>query len=342
MDVQTLTKQLKTAAPAPIYLILGTELVQMDAVRQAFLSLIPEEERVMNVGSYDLEATPLATALDDALAAPFFGERRLVMLNKPAFLTGNAPRGGLKQDPASLRDYLKHPQASTILVLFAPYEKLDGRKGVVKDLKKAAVTVSTAPLAEPQARHQVEQRLLSDGYQLAAGTMDELVARTNANYGKMAAAIPELELYAYRDKRITTEAVRGLVPQSADENVFDLVEAVLANQQVVALKRYRELLASQHQPLQLNAILVSQFRLLLQLKILAQRGLSQGTLASRLKVHPYRVKLGLQAARRFKIEDLSRAYLGLIRSERALKTTSQSPELLFQLFMLQYGKRQAS
>lgn len=342
MDVQTLTKQLKTATPAPIYLILGTELVQMDAVRQAFLTLIPEAERVMNVGSYDLEVTPLATALDDAMAAPFFGERRLVMLNKPAFLTGNAPRGGLKQDPAALRDYLKHPQPSSVVVLFAPYEKLDGRKGVVKDLKQVAVTVSTAPLTEPQARQQVTAKLRADGYQLAAGALDELVARTNANYGKMAAALPELELYAYQAKRITLAAVQGLVPQAADENVFDLVEAVLANQQVVALKRYRELLASQHQPLQLNAILVSQFRLLLQLKILAQHGFSQGTLANKLKVHPYRVKLGLQAARKFKMEDLSRAYLGLIRCERALKTSSQSPELLFQLFMLQYSKQQAS
>ena len=33
-------------------------------------------------------ATPLAVALDDAMATPFFGERRLVIINKPFFLTG--------------------------------------------------------------------------------------------------------------------------------------------------------------------------------------------------------------------------------------------------------------
>jgi DNA polymerase III, delta subunit. len=48
----------------------------------------------------------------------------------------------------------------------APYEKLDNRKGLVKELKKVAVEVSAAPLSEQDARHQVEQKLLGDGYRL--------------------------------------------------------------------------------------------------------------------------------------------------------------------------------
>lgn len=141
MDIQELSKQLKRANPAMVYLVLGTQAVLQQEAKDVFLNLIPEEERVMNVGSYDMETTPLADALDDAMAAPFFGERRLVILNKPAFLTGGTSRGALKQDGEVLREYLKHPQPTTVLVLLAPYEKLDGRKGVVKDLKKLAVEV---------------------------------------------------------------------------------------------------------------------------------------------------------------------------------------------------------
>ncbi|MBE8117460.1 DNA polymerase III subunit delta [Limosilactobacillus fermentum] len=342
MDIQELSKQLKRANPAMVYLVLGTQAVLQQEAKDVFLNLIPEEERVMNVGSYDMETTPLADALDDAMAAPFFGERRLVILNKPAFLTGGTSRGALKQDGEVLREYLKHPQPTTVLVLLAPYEKLDGRKGVVKDLKKLAVEVSAAPLDEPRARRLVEQRFQADGYQLGRGAIDELVRRTNADYGKMMAAVPVIELAVYQDKRVTDAAVAGLVPQSLDENVFDLVQAVLNHEQVEAVRLYRELLESQQAPLQINAILVSQFRLLLQIKVLSNRGLSQGTLAGQLKVHPYRVKLGLQTARRFSMDDLSHAYLGLIRCERALKSTQQDPELLFQLFLLQYTKQKVS
>ena len=221
----------------------------------------------------------------------------------------------------------------------APYEKLDNRKGLVKELKKVAVEVSAAPLSEQDARHQVEQKLLGDGYRLENGAMDELIRRTNADYGLMMGNVEKLELLAYQSKRIKRDDVMGLVPQSLDENVFDLITAVLKRDQAKALDIYQQLLETNHEPLQLNALLVSQFRLLIPIKVLSKRGLSQGTLASRLKVHPYRVKLGMQTARRFQMNDLVRAYLGLIRCEKALKTTSREPELLFQLFMLQFAKK---
>ena len=87
MDVTTLKQQITSKTPAMVYLALGTQQVLIQRVREMFINLIPEEERVMNVGSYDMETTPLAVALDDAMAAPFFGERRLVLINKPYLFT---------------------------------------------------------------------------------------------------------------------------------------------------------------------------------------------------------------------------------------------------------------
>lgn len=339
MDALTLKKQLKTAAAAPVYLVLGTQSVMMAEAKKAFLNLVPKEERVMNVGSYDLEEESLSTALDDAMSAPFFGERRLVFLNKPAFLTTVGEKGKVKQNPELLKNYLTHPQLSTILVIMAPYEKLDGRKGVVKELKKGAVTVEVQPLNEQSARKNIQTEVSAAGFQFAPGALDELVKRTNADYSLMVANLKKLMILNYQDQEITMASVKRLVPQSLDSNVFDLVTAVLNHKQTQSLDLYRQLLDSEQQPLQINAVLVSQFRLLLQLKILSSRGLSQGTLAKQLNVHPYRVKLGLQTVRKFSLTDLMNAYLGLIRCERALKTTSRSPELLFQLFMLQYSQQ---
>jgi len=339
LDIPNLKKQLQTASPAMVYTVIGTQMELQEEAKQAFLDLIPEEERVMNVASYDLEATPLDDALADAMSAPFFGERRLVFLNKPSFLTGATSRGAIKQDPDLLKEYLGYPEPTTMLVILAPYEKLDGRKGVVKSLKKVAVEVSAAPLDEGQARHLVEERFHKDGFTLQNGMMDELVRRTNADYGQMMSHVQQLETYAYPEDTITDEAVQGLVPQSLDENVFDLVQAVLDQQQVLALQDYQQLLSSKQQQLQINAVLVSQFRLLLQVKILSQRGLSQATITQQLKVHPYRAQLAQKTVQRYDFATLSQAYQGLIQIERELKTTSLSPELLFQLFMLRFSKQ---
>ena len=320
MDVTTLKQQITSKTPAMIYLALGTQQVLLQRVREMFINLIPKEERVINVGSYDMETTPLAVALDDAMAAPFFGERRLVLINKPYFFTGEKGPAKIEHDLDSLSNYLQHPEPSTILVFLAPYEKLDGRKKIVKELKKVAVTVDTAPLDET--------------------AIDELVQRTNADYELMNANLSKLKLLTYQDRHITQQAVKELVPQSLDENVFDLVNAVLKHDQPRSIDLYDQLIAGQQPPLRINAVLISQFRLLLQIKILSSRGLSQGSLAQKLKVHPYRVKLGLRTVRQFSLLALENAYLGLVNIEKALKTTQRDPRLLFQLFMLQYGQQQ--
>ena len=69
MDVTELVKQLKEKTPALVYLVLGTQQVLQGKTLTAFLSLIPEEQQVMNVGRYDMEVTPVASALDDAVSA---------------------------------------------------------------------------------------------------------------------------------------------------------------------------------------------------------------------------------------------------------------------------------
>lgn len=323
-----------------VYLALGTQQVLLQQVREMFINLIPEEERVMNVGSYDMEATPLAVALDDAMAAPFFGERRLVLVNKPYFFTGEKGPSKIEHDLDSLSSYLKHPEPSTILVFLASYEKLDGRKKIVKELKKAAVVVDTSPLDEVHARQQIKATLANDHYSIDNEAIDELVQRTNADYEMMNSNLSKLELLTYQDRHISQQAVKDLVPQSLDENVFDLVNAVLKHDQTRSIDLYDQLIAGQQPPLRINAVLISQFRLLLQIKVLSSRGLSQGSLAQKLKVHPYRVKLGLRTVRNFSLLALENAYLGLVNIEKALKTTQRDPKLLFQLFMLQYSQQQ--
>ncbi|WP_251574531.1 DNA polymerase III subunit delta [Limosilactobacillus agrestimuris] len=340
MDVTTLKQQITSKTPAMVYLALGTQQVLLQQVREMFINLIPKEERVMNVGSYDMETTPLAVALDDAMATPFFGERRLVLVNKPYFFTGDKGHAKIDHELESLSNYLQHPEPSTILVFLAPYEKLDGRKKIVKELKKAAVMIDTAPLDEAHARRQIQNSLADDKYTIDNEAIDELVQRTNADYELMNANLSKLKLLTYQDRHITKQAVQDLVPQSLDENVFDLVNAVLRHDQTKSIDLYDQLIAGQQPPLRINAVLISQFRLLLQIKVLSSRGLSQGSLAQKLRVHPYRVKLGLQTVRQFSLLALENAYLGLVNIEKALKTTQRDPRLLFQLFMLQYGQQQ--
>ena len=98
--------------------------------------MLSAEELELNYGAYDMEEVSIGTALEDAESIPFFGDRRLVFVDRPVFLTGDKTKLKVEHDVKWLESYLTHPSESTTLVFFAPYEKLDERKKITKLLKK--------------------------------------------------------------------------------------------------------------------------------------------------------------------------------------------------------------
>ncbi|MFC6206155.1 DNA polymerase III subunit delta [Levilactobacillus tongjiangensis] len=338
MTINELLKTLsKGGQLANVYLILGEADYLQRRLKAGFKNSVPAEEQTMNFASYDMDTVPLAVALDDAMAAPFFGERRVVCIDNPQFLTGETKKQKVDHDIDSLQTYLGSPMPSTVLVFFAPYEKLDGRKKVVKQLKKTATTIEIGNFSERDVRQFIGDQLKHDGYTMAPDALNELIQRTDADLTLMMSELPKLELFTLPAKEVQLSAVTGLVRQTLTQNVFDLVNRVLAKDTAGAVTLYRELLLAKEEPLRINAILQGQFRLLIQTKILAKQGYSQGKLASILKVHPYRIKLALQSHRKFKLTDLNRAYLGLFRVEQQMKSTAMEPEMLFSLFMTQFA-----
>ncbi|MFL2028181.1 DNA polymerase III subunit delta [Loigolactobacillus zhaoyuanensis] len=341
MDVPTLLKNLKQQKLQSIYLVKGTESYLIDQVKKQFQALLTADEATMNFGNYDLATTPLATALDDAMSAPFFGDRRIVFMQNPIFLTAESKQAKIIHDVASFLTYLSDPPQSTILVIFAAYDKLDERKKVTKALKKQATLVDVQPLSEQQAQQYVNAYLLDQQLSIEPAALRLLVARTEANLSLMMAELAKLTLYALNERQITLVAVEQLVTQSLAQNVFTLVDAVMARDVARALTLYNQLVLQKEEPLKLNAILVGQFRLLIQVKILQRGGYSQGELAKVLRVHPYRIKLAINQAKKFQQIALRQAYLGLIDLEYKLKTSQQTPELLFQLFILHFSQEVA-
>lgn len=335
MNIQNLTQQL-TSSPQPVYLIQSEQLYILEKARQACKGLISLEEQAMNYASYDMDDVDLEVALADAATIPFFGERRVVVLEKPLFLTGETKKQRANHNLDALLAYLERPEPDTTLVFLAPYEKLDKRKKVVKALLKVAEVFDFGVISERDIHELINTDMREHGFKIEPAAMNVLIQRTNADLTIIMQELGKLYLYCYQEKVINRAAVEDLVTKSLGENVFDLVTAVLARKTTTALTLYHELRINGEEPLKMNALLIGQFRLLLQVKGLMPKVRNEKELATQLKVHPYRVKLANQASSRFTMQDLSRAYLGLFDLEKQLKSTQRDPEILFELFMINF------
>lgn len=337
MSYATELAKIKKGQFNPVYLFLGTESYFIEEAKQALLTYsMDEADQELNVGVYNLEEVPLGHALEDAESLPFFGERRLVIAENPQFLTGEKIKNNLEHDTDWLEGYLKQPADTTILAFFAPYEKLDNRKKISKLLNKNATVVDLSPLGEHETRNFLSRTIKEAGFQMDRNSVQFFFDRIENNLSKGMHELQKLFLAAMNDKKITKQMVEDLVPRNLEQNIFDIVNYVLGKNTQQAIQTYRDLILQKEEPIKINAILLGQFRLLLQVKLLAKKGYQQPDMAKVLKVHPYRVKLANQQIRNLKEETLMKAYLGLVETEKNMKTGNGLKEIQFELFMLKY------
>lgn len=329
MNLQQLQQQIKNQALANFYVILGEEEALIQRAQSEFKQLIQPIDRDMNYAQFDLSIQSLDDVINDAMSIPFFGERRVVVVQNPDFLTAKGKVSDL--DQAQFLQLLEKPVSENIVAFFINDLKIDKRKKITKMLLKYAESVDLPALNERQAQQAISKELEARAYRIDQDALQELTLRTNAHYTTMQNELPKLIAEATHTKHIQLKAVTALVPKTLTANVFDLVDAVMTHQIKNALTIYRDLLQNGEPALRVNAVLTGQFRLLLQ--IAGLKGTEQD-MSKQLGIHPYRVKLARQMLKKYALGSLRSRYLGMIAIEIKLKSSNQEPELLFERFIL--------
>jgi len=329
MNLQQLQQQIKNQALANFYVILGEEEALIQRAQSEFKQLIQPLDREMNYAQFDLSIQSLEDVINDATSMPFFGERRVVVVQNPDFLTAKGKVSD--QTQTQFLELLEKPVSENIVAVFINDLKIDKRKKITKMLLKYAESIDLPALNERQAQQAVSKELEARAYRIDPDALQELTLRTNAHYTAMQNELPKLVAQATHTKHIQLQAVSALVPKTLTANVFDLVDAVMTRQTKKALTIYRDLLQNGEPALRVNAVLTGQFRLLLQ--IAGLKGTEQD-MSKQLGIHPYRVKLARQMLKKYALRSLRASYLGMIAIEIKLKSTNQEPELLFERFIL--------
>lgn len=342
MSLQAEFQKIKQGAIQPVYLVLGTEFALQEQVKATFMAAVGTEDGELNVVSMDLSEQALTDAIFEAESIPFFGERRLIFVDKPEFLTGAKNQGVQEQNTDALISYLKAPLETSTLVFLAPYEKLDERKKVVKALKKAAVLLDVAPLNERDIRKFASDTLQEAGFKLSKEAFELLLVLTDNDFSRLQSELGKLMLYAQETKKLTVDDVNRLVPRSLQQNIFDLGNYLLAGQTEKALQLFADLLLSGEEPIKINSILLSQIRLYLQVKIMVKNRQSQAQIASSLAIHPYRVKLAMGATSKMSFAYLAELFSDLVEQDFQMKQSTMEKKLLFQFFILKHTKNPAS
>lgn len=337
MEFEKQLDRIKNGQVNLVYLVQGKEPYLQELARKVFLeTIVAPEDQDLNVGRFNMEEVSIQTAIQDAESVPFFGERRLVLVDNPSFFTGEKEKKSMDHQLERLQAYLENPMESSVMVFFAPYDKLDQRKKIVKLLKKVAVLLDASELTERDVKQYIRDSLHNHQYSIQEEALETLLVKTQYSLTNSMKELDKLMIASIDTKMIPLELVESLVAKTLEQNIFELGESILKKEGVKALQIYHDMLLQKEDPLKMNAILLGQFRLLLQVSYLKREGYQEPEIQKTLGVHPYRVKIALQQSRRFGLPLLEKAFMQLVDTEYALKTSVGIKEMQLEWFILQF------
>lgn len=331
-------KKIEKKQFAPIYLIIGTEdYIINETKKRLVANILDTEDTDFNYANFDLDETAIEQVIEEAETIPFFGDRRLIVASNPSFLTTEKTKSKIEHRTARFEDYLNEPVDYSILVIIARVEKLDERKKLTKLLKKQATIVDAKRPNDAELRKWVQSAIKNNDFSMEIPAIERLMELTG---GQLTTAMNELDklmLYKLESREISITDVESLVVRSLEQNIFLLLDKMIALDISGALSIYYDLLKQKEEPIKILALIASQFRLLTQIKLLEKQGFSQQQVAQKLKVHPFRVKIGARQAKSFSYEQLTATLERLAEMDFEMKTGygDKAQKLEWFLFSLQ-------
>lgn len=234
------------------------EYLKETALRNLRKALLPEGLEDLNENRLDSPDTAALIAAAETL--PFMAERRLILLRDYSAVTG---RGEADE---KLLEYLAHVP-STAVILF--YCVLPIRQKKIRNLvQKQGGLVEFKPLGDRELTSFVTGAFHDLGRECDARTADLLVFTSGHDLNLLLGEISKIASYHPEMPRIDPADVRALATPSSESRVFDMVNAILAEDENRAFSLLRTLLQNGESRIMILGMLLRQFRLMQHIKIM--------------------------------------------------------------------------
>ena len=317
--------------PAPTFYVFHgeDEFTRAETLGDFKRRLGPPDTVDLNTTRFDGKSLTLANLRHACDAIPFLAERRLVIVE--GLLTRITSQ---KEYLAALSDYLPRLPETTRLV-FVEDKSLSAKHPILKlaqQEERGYVKRFDAPNAKTLPGW-VEKRARKHGGQIEPQAAHQLATVVGADLRLLDQEIFKLVTYTNAERAITKADVDAVVPYAQVAVVFDMVDALGRRDGRTAAQTLHRLLEMGEHPLRLLAMIVRQFRLLIQVEELKAQGNTSRDVAKALKLHPFPAGKLCNQATHFTAAQLETVYRHLMDTDVAIKTGKMEADVALDLLV---------
>ncbi len=285
----------------------------------------------LNVTSLDCQSATGPDVMGQLLAIPFLAEKRLVVLENLLSATGK------KDVQTSVNERLEGENIpDTTVVIFWEGKnkpKTDVAKKMHKLLAKEKFAQEFSELAGIHLNQWVIGEVISRGGKVSRQAVQYIVKHVGSDMWRLHSLIDQL--ISYTDDEIGIKEVGLFLEETSDDNIFNLIDAIVAGQSKKVYHMIRQQYALGEDAQYIHSMLVRQFRILLQLRDLYERddAMRSDEFAKKLNLHPFVVKKSFPFVKKYNGETLKKIFKKLRDIDIKTKTGQGGQQVLIDIFV---------
>ena len=331
--MKELKKQLKQKNIASCYLFYGTEQY-LKKYYTNFLknTVLDTSDQTMNLDIFEGKKYSVSIILDSTETLPFLSQKRVVIIKESGLF-----QAGRKEDSEKMAEYIQNiPDTSCIIFV---ENEIDKRTKLYKSILKHGYVVEMNTPSEKELILWITKKCKENQLQIENHTAVYLLRTVGGEMIQLEEEIKKLSHFLTEKTMITTKDIDAICTKSLETKIFDLVDAVENGRCKEALTIYHNLILIKESPLMVLAMVIRQFRIILQCKILLEQGENQNQIGQKIGIRDFVVRQCLKQAKYFKKEDLQKALESCLKTDINIKTGKENPELAVELLLLQYNNK---
>lgn len=210
--------------------------------------------------TFDYDESILDDVLASAMTIPFLTDNKAVIWNNVRFLSKEK---SVKLDNTTLpaiERYLGNPNPTTLFIWTLYEDQLDERLSLVKQLKKESEMILCKKDEDENLFSVIKKELSKDGYDIDSNALQLLLTRASSETMNLMNEVEKLKLYAMDSKRINASMVQEIVSRNFEENIFQLVNAMMAKDFKLMMSIYEDLLTLSIDPVWMMGVMMKKFQ----------------------------------------------------------------------------------
>lgn len=304
MDWNDFYKSVKEGHFESVYLFTGPEeLNKREALAALRKAILPVGLEQLNEAV--LEGCSAQAIIDSAETLPVMCEKRIVVVRDWAPLFSSKAKNE-EADVARMKDWLQDLPDSCIVVFYMTVE-VDGRKTMVKELKKLKGYVEFNYLSGAVLLKWCNQQLKPLKKKLNPDAMNELTLMAGQDLTRLSGELRKLAAYTEDAPEIMPDDVHAIVAPSPEYSVFMILDHLLEGRLAEATQVVNTVLQSEI-PVRVIILIASQLRINAHMKHAIESGGNEAQVKQALNISPYRAKHIERQIRSISAEALEQRY----------------------------------